>query len=34
MLRGFAQVSAVLRAIEPRWQAFAASVRARIPAAQ
>jgi hypothetical protein len=34
MLRGFAQVSAALNAIEPQWQAFAASARTRIPATQ
>ena len=34
MLRGFAQISAALNAFEPRWQAFAASARARIPPAR
>jgi hypothetical protein len=28
--RGFAQVSAALDAIEPRWRAFASTVRPRI----
>jgi len=32
--RGFAQVSAALGAIEPRWRAFAASVRPRIVSGQ
>jgi hypothetical protein len=33
-IRGFAIVSAALDSLEPRWRSFAASARARAPAAQ